>query len=72
MDIISYYVNIEQKWVILNDSGEILPITNFFYDGEELFDVTEYDEVTSFVCGPDSDGKWHTIDVTQFRWLPPT
>ena len=47
-------VNEEDKLIIL-ESGEVVPISCFLKDGEE---VEDFNKADSFIAGPTKDGKW--------------
>lgn len=52
--------------VILLNDGKTYPITNWFdADGDDC----EPDEAEFAVAGPDSDGKWYTIELGQYEHL---
>lgn len=55
-------VNVTDRIAIRTD-GLIGKITNFFYGGEETDDACE---ATTCVIGW-PDGKWYTVDLTQFE-----
>jgi hypothetical protein len=52
----------EPGLVLLQD-GTLLPITNWYADGEECGAA----EATSCVAGPMLDGKWVAIDLTTLQ-----
>jgi hypothetical protein len=53
-------VNLAQRLYLHND-GEIYPITNWFYDGEEC----EPEDATNCVAG--RDATWFAIDLRGFE-----
>ena len=58
------FVNVTDRYVML-ESGESVPITNLFdVDGDE----TEEDaDVVAVVAGPDPEGMWLTVDLSEFE-----
>lgn len=55
-------INLDQSIVVMDD-GSAVPITNIFDgDGEEC--GREFGVVA--VAGPDPDGMWHTIALSEF------
>ena len=57
-------VNLTQGLVLLSD-GSTLPITNRFVNGEEVSDA-DGRAITAVVAGPDTAGKWWTVDMGDF------
>ena len=49
--------------IALLTDGQEIPVTNWMHNGEECFS----DEASSCVCGPDSAGKWYSVNLTQFE-----
>ena len=52
------------KRIAVLESGETIPITNFFEAGGDECDPS--DAVTC-VAGPCSNGKWYSIDLKQYE-----
>lgn len=50
---------------VIFDDGSQAPITNWFDD--EGDDCGGFDHPVSFVAGPDANGDWHTIDLSDFE-----
>ncbi|MBM1556653.1 hypothetical protein JQV19_08330 [Sulfitobacter mediterraneus] len=51
---------------ILLDDGKTYPITNWFDNNGNDCDP---DEAEFAVAGPDSDGKWYTIELGEYSHL---
>ncbi|MHB9879105.1 hypothetical protein ACSMXM_05525 [Pacificimonas sp. ICDLI1SI03] len=45
------------------DSGEMVPITNWFIDGEEC----EREDAEVFVAGPIDGGGWIVVEIDDFE-----
>lgn len=48
---------------ILSDGQEV-PITNWFDAGGD--ETEDGNAAASCVCGPDFDGRWYAVDLSQF------
>ena len=52
--------------IILLDDGKTYPITNWF---DQNGDDCDPDDAEFAVAGPDSNGKWYTIELGDYRHL---
>lgn len=50
--------------IVVTDDGQELPITDAFDAGGVTCDLAG---AVTCVAGPDSDGRWYAIDLTQFE-----
>ena len=50
--------------LVLMFGGSTVPITNWLDDQGEECDA---DDAVFAVCGPDSEGCWHTLDLCDFE-----
>ena len=50
--------------VVVTDAGQELPITDAF---DALGMTCDLTDAVTCVAGPDSDGLWFAIDLTQFE-----
>ncbi len=55
-------VNRKLRLALLTD-GQMIPVLSWFLNGE---DCDPFD-AESCVCGPDDDGKWHCVDLSDFQ-----